>query len=118
MMKRIVVVMVVLSLLAMSSVAEACGGRKIKIKHGGGLFHRRSSQAACGQAACGPQQAYQTTFTYTPPVVYQAPQVVYQTYSAPPVTYAVPQVPSKTVPQAVAPPQMQPQLPGKSTPQR
>ena len=106
---------------------------KIKIKQrfgfgGGGLFHRRAG----AQAACGMQQGYQAmgyqtmgyqTFAYAPPVAYQAPQMVYQMV-APPVTYAAPQsvaapqAPLKSAPQAVAPPQVVPQPPSKSTPQR
>jgi hypothetical protein len=83
---------------------------KVKIKHGGGLFHRRASTGYGQQQAVG----YQMPLAYTPPVMYQQPQMIYQTVAAPSVTYAAPQVPMKSTPQVVAPPQ----VPMKSTPQR
>ena len=129
-MKRIAIV-AVLGVLMTSTTAEACHGRarcggecgggvrKVKIKFGGhgGLFHHRRSCSECGQQQCYQQPVCeQPMMAYQPPMTYQAP-MVYQ--AAPqPMVYAAPQatqqpvMPTKTTPQAVAPP------PRKSTPQR
>ena len=115
-MKRIVIV-AILGLFAMSSTVEACHGRRIRNRCGGGLFHhRRSCQACCQQeTVCQTVPTCQQTMVYMPPQ-----QMVYQTYAPQPMTYAAPQVvaqpqvPAKSTPQVIAPPQ----LPGKSAPQR
>jgi hypothetical protein len=133
-MKRIMVA-VVFGLLAMSSVAEACCGKRIGCGGGGLGHHRQRSCSACGghkglfhhckqqTMTCQPAVEYQPTFSYQQPVVYQQqPQsAVYQTVAPPTVTTATPQVPSKLPPIAIVPPQppvTPPQPPGKATPQR
>jgi hypothetical protein len=117
-MKRIVIA-AVLGLMVMSSVAEACCGRRVGCGGGGLHLRRQKGCSACGghkgflhrcqqqTMACQQTVTCQQMVSYQTTISYQSPMV----YSTPPVTYAAPQVPLKSTPQAVAQP------PGKTTPQ-
>lgn len=118
-MKRIVIAIVaVLGMLAMSSVAEACHGKRGGCDGGcgrgrGGLFHhRQKSCSACGghrglfhrcnQQPDQPALECQLALVCRPA---QPPQqLVYQTV-APPQVMTQPQAPAKSMPQAVVTPQ-------------